>query len=164
MHSRAGEKSHDFLILCLKTENNDHAACLVFAEEASGNPSDHHKGLFFFVRLHMYACAVAGITFDEDFSTSHGISRGVADVAVNDYLALVHGIAYGVLGVCIDRNFGAVQVCAQSVAGNTFNCNVLIRHSRSDKALTAAAYNVAVAFGLPEAFIQCLVVKTFYIQ
>ena len=85
----------------------------------------------------MYACAVACVALDIDRAAAHSVARGVADVAVDDYLARVHRVAHGVLRVGVNGDSSSVEVSAERIARHTLDVKRSVRHTRSDKALTA---------------------------
>mgnify|MGYP002508363490 CR=1 FL=1 len=55
----------------------------------------------------MNTCTISGITLNEDLTTSHCITGGIADIAVYNDFAFVHRIADRILGVCVNAGYRA---------------------------------------------------------
>ena len=141
MHAGTGEIADDASVALAEPQNDDHAARLIFPEEAAGPAADDHDGDFFFVRLHVDAGAVARVTLDVDAPAAHGVSRRVAHAAVNDDPAVVHRIAERVLRVALYGDRGAVEVSAERVPGNAFYRYGYARHAGAEEALAHTARN-----------------------
>ena len=77
----------------------------------------------------------------------------VIDAAALDYKTLNEVLRqpehdYVIEGCCGQRFIGA-----ESIAGNSIDGNIPVRHSGADKALSAAAFDHIIVFRLPKDFV-----------
>ena len=155
---------HDLLTVTVQTQHDDDAAGLIFAQKGAGSAADDHHRDLILVLLHVDTGPVSRVAGHIDLAAAHGITGRIPDVTVNDYGARIHGIPHRVLGIGMHRDGSAVQVGTQRIAGNAVNVNFPVRHSGSDKPLSAAVCQGAVSLQSAKRLIDLLMVQILYIQ
>lgn len=153
------EVADDPVLSSAEPQHDDHAACLVLAEEAAAFAADDDGRTLFPVLLHVDAGTIACVAFDINRAAAHGVAHGIADIAVHNDLARIHGVAHGVLCVAVDGDLGAVEVGAQRIAGHAVYGNLLVRHPCGDKSLSAAAGKLLHRTALAQRFVQRFVIQ-----